>query len=116
MNSTVFETEVKESSSLGDSGMSSTEGSSNRELRCTVAPQGAAGLDSDSVSLESLTEVSTLGFQNPKRNRCGAAKRQASRMRRVEALSGESAGGKTRQPLGGQPHQEGTSLTSGGGA
>jgi hypothetical protein len=78
MDSTVFETEVKESSSLGASGMSSTEGSGNRELQCTGAPQGTAGQDPDSVSLESLTEkVSTLGIQKPKRNRCGAAKRRA---------------------------------------
>jgi hypothetical protein len=78
MDSTVSEVEVKESSSFEAYGMSSTEGSGNGELWCSGAPQGAAGQDSDSVSLESLTEkVGTLGFQKPKRNRCGAAKRRA---------------------------------------
>jgi hypothetical protein len=52
MDSTVSEIVVKESSSLGASGMSSMEGYGNGELQCSGVPQEAAGQDSDSVSLE----------------------------------------------------------------
>jgi hypothetical protein len=112
MDSTEVETEAKEGLSLGPQ-MGSTEGSSKRELRCTGSPQGAAGQDPDSVSL--AEKVSTLGFQKTKRTQCGAAKRWARRARQAESLSGEPANGDTRPSLGGQPHQEETSLLLGGG-
>jgi hypothetical protein len=64
MDTTEFEFEVKEGLPVGgpDIEMGSMEGSVNRELQCTGASQGAAGQDPASVSLESLAEVSTLGF------------------------------------------------------
>jgi hypothetical protein len=70
MATTEFECEAKEGPPLGgpDIEMGSTEGSVNRELRCTGASQGAAGQDPVSVSLESLAEkVSTLGFKKTKK-------------------------------------------------
>jgi hypothetical protein len=113
MDSSEFETEVREGPSLGATDMGSTEGSGNRGLCCTGAPQGSAGQDPDSVSLAEM--VSTLGFHKPKRSRCGASKRWAKRVKRAESLSGESDGSETRQSPGGQPHQEETFLTAGRG-
>jgi hypothetical protein len=66
MDTTVFEFEIKEGPSLGGPDMGSTEGSGNRELRCTEAPQGATGQDPVSVSL--AEKVSTLGFQKTKKD------------------------------------------------
>jgi hypothetical protein len=50
MDSTMSEIVVKESSSLGASSLSSTEGYGNGELQCSGASQGAVGQDSDSES------------------------------------------------------------------
>jgi hypothetical protein len=107
MDTTEFEFEAKEGPSLGCPDMGSTEGSGNREPRCTGAPKGATGQDPVSVSL--AEKVSTLGFQKTKKTRCGAAKRRARRAKRVEPPGGEPAGGDTQLSLGGQPHQGGTS-------
>jgi hypothetical protein len=116
MDSAMSKIKIKESYIFGASNMSSTEYSGNGKLCNSGAPEGAAGQDSDSVSLESLTKrFSTPGFQRPKRNQCGAAKRRVSRARWEEACIGGSAGGKTRWPPDGQLHQGETSLAFGSG-
>jgi hypothetical protein len=92
---------------------------------CSEAPEGATGQDpvmpttggtsliegkhlSDSQTsghLEGLTEkVGSLGLQQPKKNRCGAARKRARRTRRLEAPTGATAGGQT-QTTSGEPQK-----------
>jgi hypothetical protein len=53
--------------------------------------------------LEGLTEkVSSLGLQQPKNNRCGAARKRAKRTRQLEAPTGARAGGQP-QTTSGEP-------------
>jgi hypothetical protein len=104
METTEFQFETIEGPSLGGGAdMGSKEGSSNRELRCTGAPQGVTGQDPVSVSL--AEKVSTLGFQKTKNTRYGAVKRRARRAKQAEPPGGKPAGGDTQLSLGGQPHQ-----------
>jgi hypothetical protein len=107
MDATKFE--IKDQEGLPPEGgpdieMDSMEGTVDRELHCTGASQGAVERDPPTVSLESLTEkVSTLGFRKPKNSRYGAAKR-AKVSKQAGPPGGETAGGDTRPPPGGQPH------------
>jgi hypothetical protein len=52
--------------------------------------------------LEGLTEkVGSLGLKHPKKNSCGAARKRASKTRRLEAPTGATAGGQPGTTSGG---------------
>jgi hypothetical protein len=96
--------EVKESSTPGDSSKGSKEGSSQGEILCLEALQGAARQNPYTENLEGLTEkVSTLGLQGHNKNWCGAAERRA---KNVEAPAGESTSGQTLLPQSDHPHTQ----------
>jgi hypothetical protein len=76
MESTNEKLEVMESSTPGDSGKGSKEGSSQGELLCLEGPQRATGQKPGSENTEGLTEkVGTLGLHGYRRNQCGVTKK-----------------------------------------
>ena len=65
-------------------------------------------------NLEGLTEkVSTLGLQVTRKNRCGAAKKQARKARLTEAPTGDSGSGQPWSAQGGKPQISQKPSTSG---
>ena len=67
-----------------------------------------------SENLEGLAEkVGTLGLQGTKKNRCGAAKKQARKARLAGAPTGDSSSGQPQSALADQPHTHQKPGTSG---
>ena len=66
-------------------------------------------LSPSSLSLENLQglreKVGTLGLQSLRKNRCGAAKKQAKKAMLVEAPTGDSGSGQPQPSQGSQPQK-----------